>query len=201
MKIICFIILFLVVATNSFADCFANCIFQKGTHCVNNACVPITEDPVITPATTPTPSAVSSEIWLDMVPAKDMVAQPVNCTGMDLSKFRVYLMRRTPPPAASFYSNIEVFSKGLQGELVIHYFFARKDILNRYVFILLENEIARPQFTGLDFAFRRWENVAFKELIGSMSCDELKRSGYYFTSGISIVGDRSDFEGGIFTFR
>ena len=203
MKILCSILFSLVMTTNAFADCFADCLFQKGTHCVNGVCVPFTEPtpvPIVTPIPNP-PSTVISAIWMDMVQQNQMVAVGVDCTGMDLKNFGVYLVRKTPPPAASYYSGIEIFSLGLQQEIIIHYFFARKDILNRYVFILAEEEPIKPQFIGLDFAFTRWENPAFKELIGSMTCEELRKTGFFFISGISIKGDRSDFEGNIFYFK
>ena len=201
---LCFaILLSLFMHSTAYADCFADCLFQKGTHCVNGFCVPLT-DPTPTPIVTPIPnppSTVISAIWMDMVQQDKMAAVGVDCTGMDLKNFAVYLVRKTPPPTASYYSAIEVFSLGLQQEVIIHYFFARKDILNRYVLILAEEEPVKPQFIGLDFAFTRWENLAFKEIIGSMSCEELRKSGFFFVSGISVKGDRSDFEGNIFYFK
>jgi hypothetical protein len=175
------------------ADCVLNCLFQAGTVCVDGNCV--LKTPIL-PVTTP------SDIRLDMVPVKSIAVKEVDCSGMDMKNIKVYLQRKSPPPPASFYSAIYSGSDELLRKLLTGAYEAQKDILNRYVFILIGNmEELKPQFHGQDFVFTQWENLAFKEVLASMTCVEAKKSGWFFTSGISVKGDRSDFEGATFTFK
>lgn len=164
--------------------CVLDCLLSPGTKCVNNECVPI-----VSPS--PTPVATKSEARILMKPANEAVCVVIDCTGMDMKNFKVFAVRRIPPPSASFYSCIFYFETDFQ----VYYFFARKDILNRYRFIpLAYNEKPHPQHEGLDFVYNVWENPAFNDFIQNKTCAELKTSGVYFNCGISIKGDTSDFE-------
>ena len=196
-RIVCLI--FLLIPSIAFSDCFLNCAFSPGTRCIDGVCVPVTPtDPV--PTITPAP--VKSEIRLPLKPQQDIVAVEIDCSVFDMKTIRVFGTRQTPPPAASFYSSIFSFYEGLQKEVRMSYFFVRKDILNTYHFILLgENEEPKPQHIGVDFVFNVWENVSFNDFIRGKTCEELKASGLYFSYGISIKGDRSDYNGAVFTFR
>jgi hypothetical protein len=122
---------------------------------------------------------------------------------MDLKNLHIYLVRKVPPPTAYYFSSIFTFYYDAQKNTKISYFFVRKDLMNKYVFVPLDPTIEPPkaQFYGIDFSFNLWENTAFKDFISSKTCEELKNGGFYFGYGISIKGDRSDYEGAIFTFR
>ena len=194
---LCVVCIIAFTADLSHADCFLNCVLSPGNVCINGECVPKTS-----PVPTPTPSQTISEIRLESKPASQIVAQNIDCSKLDLKNLKIYLTRKTPPPAVSFYSDIIDFRIAADGSVLTDYWFAQKDILNRYVFLLLaENETPKSQFTGQDFVFNVWENKAFNDVIQSMTCAELKSSGLYFNYGVSIKGDRSDFEGNTFTFQ
>ena len=197
---LCFaILLSLFIHSTAYADCFADCLFQKGTHCVNSVCVPIT-GPVITPS--PAPVTSLTEIRLPFNPIPVLTPTPIDCSGMDLKNLRVFLVRSTPPSFAYFYSDIYYDYKDATGAKKTAHYFARKDILNRYVFVNSEeNKAPFPQFYGQDFAFVTWENPAFKDIFQNLTCEQLKKSGYIFMCGISIKGDCTDFEGAAFLFR
>jgi hypothetical protein len=175
----------------SHAECILDCVFQAGTKCINNECVNLFSP---TPTPTPTPAPIN-EIRLESLPAASIVGVPVDCTGMDLSKLKIYLTRKTPPGPVSFYSFVLWF----EPDFSVTYYSAQKDILNRYVFVqLLPTDTMKPQFTGQDFSFTIWENSAFTDFLKTKTCAELKAGGLYFKYGIMINGE---FEGNIFTFR
>lgn len=183
----------LIIPSIGICGCVLDCLLSPGTKCVNNECVPI-----VSPSPTPIPTGIKSEVRILMKPANEAVCVVIDCTGMDMKNFKVYAVRKLPPPSASFYSCIFYF----ETDFSINYFFARKDILNKYRFIqLLPFEKPYPQYEGLDFVYNVWENTAFNDFIQSKSCEELKTSGVYFNCGISVKGDTSDFEGITFTFR
>lgn len=172
------------------SECILDCMLQSGTKCINNECVNVF-NPVPTPAPISTPAPVN-EIRLESKPEAQIVAVPIDCTGMDLTKLRIYLTVRQPPGPVSFYSDIFWFNSD---STVIRYF-ARKDILNRYVFIETDNP--PPQFIGEDFNFTTWEDMTFAEFFKNKSCTELKAGGYFFQYGIGVGGFT---EGAIFYFK
>jgi hypothetical protein len=173
----------------SHSACFADCAFQVGYKCINDVCTN-----VFNPTPTPTPAPIN-EIRLESLPAASIVGVPVDCTGMDLSKTKIYLTRKTPPGPVSFYSFILWF----EPDYSVTYYAAQKDILNRYVFVQLRStDTMKPQFTGQDFSFTTWENMAFTDFLKSKTCAELKASGLYFKCGIMVNGE---FEGNLWTFR
>lgn len=175
----------------AYSECVLDCIFQKGTKCVNNECVPTTG-----------PVATTIDIRLTLTPHKDTIATVIDCDKMNMKTVRVFLTRKLPPPFASYYSSIFYFYEDANKQYQITYHFAQKDILNRYVFLKWEiTDPIRAQYYGADFAFNQWENTAFKEFFAAKTCAELKASGLYFNSGISIKGDMSDLEDATFTFK
>jgi len=175
----------------AYSECVLGCIFQKGTSCINNECVPLV-GPIITPI----------DIRLTLTPHKDTIAVVLDCAGMNMKTVKVFLTRKLPPPFASYYSSIFYFYEDANKQYQITYYFAQKDILNRYVFLKWEaTDPIRSQFYGADFAFNQWENPAFKDFFATKTCAELKASGFYFNSGISIKGDMSDLEDATFTFK
>ena len=186
-------LIILLLPSTVLADCFLNCAFSPGTRCIDGVCVPVSpNDPVPTVAPKP------SEIRLPLKPQQDIVAVAIDCAGLNMKTVKIYGTRQAPPPPASFYSSIFLFDSAGTAS----YYFARKDILNTYRFIpLAVNEEPQPQNVGLDFMFVEWENAAFYDFIRGKTCTELKASGLYFSFGISIKGDRSDYEGCVFTFR
>jgi len=185
------------------ADCTFGCLFQPGTKCVDNNCVSVDAIPAPTPTPAPAPAVNPSAIKIDSKPQVEIVAVKIDCSKMDLGKLQVYLARRVPAPMASYYSSIFYFYNDMQGASKVDYWFARKDLLNRYSFLYTDTtkEVLRPQSQGADFVFNVWENPAFNEFIKSKTCEELKVSGLFFSYGISIKGDCSDYEGAIFYFQ
>lgn len=182
------------------AGCFLDCLSYPGAKCVNNECVRASSVSAATP--TPTSAPIASEIRIESKPVDQISVQHIDCTGMDLKKLKVFLVRKAPPPPASFYSAIFYFYVDTDQKTQTEYFFARKDILSRYVFTLFkEKEAPKPQFVGEDFAFNLWENLSFRDFISLKTCSELKQAGMYYSFGISIKGDLSDFEGATFTFK
>lgn len=181
------IILLLWVSVAS-AECFLNCVFTPGTTCINGECVP--KVPIVSPSPTPVPTPKitsvtisASNVWVP--------STVIDCENADLLNFGVFLKADKPPGVVSFYSALY-----RDGE----YFYARKDVLNRFVFIYRQpTEMPWAQFRGEDFKWDTWEDAAFKEILSSLPCSELKK--YVFVLGISQKGDLSDYRRGSFTFQ
>jgi hypothetical protein len=193
-----FLLLFVPTAG---AECLFDCLFQPGTTCVNGVCV---STPTVTPAPTPSPApaAVISEIRIESKPGAEIVTLGVDCSNIDMKNFKIWLKRKFPPPFCSFYSSIFYFSKDMSGNDKMVHFYAQKDLLNRYVFLFTDPaETPKAQFFGTDFVFNQLENKAFNDFLATKTCEELKVSNLFFSYGISVKGDRSDYEGAIFTFR
>lgn len=186
--------LFLLVGSYyAYSACILDCVLQTGTVCVSDQCVP-----KVGPVPTPTPTPATSDIKLTLKPYTDPNAIAIDCTGMDMKNIRVILKRNLPPPSASFYSMIFYFDETLD----VHYFYAQKDIMNKFVFLSLwPDERILPQHIGLDFMFNVWIDQAFNDFFATRTCAELKAFAFYFEAGISVKGDRSDYERAIFTFR
>lgn len=182
------LILLLLWVSVANAECFLNCVFTPGTTCINGECV--SKTPTITPSPTPVPSpkitsvtVQASEIWVP--------STIVNCGNADLTNFKVFLKADKPPGGVSFYS--AMYADG-------EYFYARKDVLNRFVFIhRIPTETPWAQFRGEDFKWDVWEDLAFKEILSTLPCSELKK--YVFVLGISQKGDLSDYKRASFTFQ
>jgi len=202
-KIFLILVVILSIHSISNADCLFNCSGFPGTTCINGVCVPLGTTPTPDPNPAPVPSIVVSTIMLDAVPNIQIVPQIFDCNTMNLNSLKIYLRRKTPPPMCSYYSNIFFFYEDLKKETKTDYFFARKDFLNKYVFLYNDPNKTQPipQSMGADFVFNVWENPAFTDFIKTKTCAELKSLKVYFGYGISIKGDCSDYEGAIFTFR
>lgn len=184
MKRLSFVLALLLCSSIAYAECLLDCMFSPGTKCVDGVCVP-----VIVPSPTATPLLKTASIILKVGSSSDPSTY-IDCNAVDLKNFKILFKRSSPPGKVSFYSAL-----WLNGE----YYYARKDILNRFVFVLKsENEIPHPQFVGEDFKWDTWEDVAFSELFNTLPCSELKK--YVFTLGISKKGDMSDYEGASFIF-
>ena len=198
------IVSFMVLMFASFAhaECMFNCILSPGTVCVNGVCVPkATPAPSTVPVPIPTSSKLS-EIRLDSKPLVQIVPMTLVCSGYDFQNIKVYLSRKVPPPMASFYSAIIYTNKDLQGKDYTSAFYARKDIMNEFVFILADpGEVPKPQFYGVDFVFNQWQNLSFAAVLKNLSCSKLIEGKAIFLYGISFNPDMSDFEGNAFTFR
>lgn len=165
------------------AECLFGCIFQAGTACIDDECVPLV-GPVVTPGPV-------NEIRLSSTTADKLVPVMIDCASLDIKTVKIFLSRQAPPPSASFYSLI------YYGDTI---FYAQKDILNQYRFLRLDG-VLKPQFVGIDFVFNVWENIAFAEVLRSLSCAEIKKMGLNFNFGISIKGDWTDVESATFTFK
>jgi len=201
MKLRLIILLLLIIYSKiSYADCGVfGCVFQPGTHCVGDVCV--SDTPIVTPPSNTTiPS--TNEIRLESKPAASIQATVIDCSKLDLKTVKVILTRRIPAPSCKFYSSIFFFSEDINKNQVVDYFFAQKDLLNRYVFLYHSpNTISQHQYDGPDFIFNIWENHAYDDFFKNKTCQELISSNAFFQYGISIEGDGSDYEGATFYFR
>ena len=139
----------------------------------------------------------ADEIRLESKPLSQITENVINCSSINLSNTKVYLVRKIPPGGDYNYISVIYFYD--TNGIPVHYI-ARKDILNRYVFIrFYEGESIKSQFYGWDFVFNVWEDVSFYEIFQAKTCAELR--SYHFIYGIYLSPNLIDFEGAAFTFN
>jgi hypothetical protein len=179
------------------------CLAHPGTVCVDGKCIPVTTPtPAPTTTPTPTPQGELSVIKLNSVPQAEIVPVAVDCSKLNLKNVRVILHRKDPPGNAYYYSMIYRQYKDFRGNDAVDSWVARKDMLNRYAFIFMrDGDTIQPQIAGFETIFMEWSDPAFTDVFSATTCDDLKKSGLFFSFGLSFHADRSDYEGAVFYFK